>query len=296
VLGILDWFAEELFPDLSKISGASLATLSRTVMEAAHRLLQEQVLVVFLDHAHEADWALLGLLEDYLLGPLAIEPNTLILLSGRGRLYRWKTPELGLKAKFIVLKPFTEDQTGEQFIKQELNVANLQKIYQITGGNPLGNLILGKYDNFQAGLSHLASTILEVVPEEQRDNLREYMEALCVLRVIDAYRIPKLLATYKQDPKLEDMDYNEANRVLDQIKNAGFARYDNTLHGFVMDQLVRTIFESYIKETELKTWKRLHEAAIDLYQYWLLRYPKGRQAWQDEIDYHQKALSGNENL
>lgn len=294
-LDILNSFIRDLVPDRKAGTlGTTPAEMSRHSIEIIQTLLKEKVLVLLLDHVYESDWKLLGNLEDYWLGPLAVEQRTFIILAGRGRVYPWKTPELRLGAEFIDLEPFDEHYTAKQ-LKQISNEAakRLSQILDLSGGNPLGNYLLGTNQDMERALGILIEATLENVPQDQRLRIREYLEALCVLRSFDEERIPKMLAAYYNDPMIERWGYSQARQVRDELVQATFANWNEEMGGFEIDKLVKRIFEYYLKMFKRNKWEALQRTALKLYEAWTTKYERTKDYWQKEVEYHNTNLPTN---
>ena len=121
------------------LSAASdLAGQASTVINNVRRL--NRVLVLLVDYVDESTNDLLNRLEDHCLSPLAVEPNALIVLAGRGREYIWKGPELRLKSEEHDLSPFDPVQTLEQLRKQAPQAAQYSdEIFELSAGVPWSN-------------------------------------------------------------------------------------------------------------------------------------------------------------
>ncbi|HSO28034.1 MAG TPA: hypothetical protein VLS48_08190, partial [Anaerolineales bacterium] len=261
------------------------------VMERVRQRMQNETLVVFVDHVYEASWILLAGLEDYFLGPLAIEPYSFIVLAGRGRPYPWKTPELKFLAEFIDLQSLTLEETTRQISLQvQGNAASRAgQIFASSEGNPLGNYLLSARPA-QEALQDFIEAILAGAPPQARTQLREYMESLCVLRAFDEERIPPLLAAYYQDRAYSGWRHAQARQAREQVVTAGFARWSDEKRAFVFDELLRKSIEHYLQTTQLEKWKNQHSAALQLYVDWRELYPRARKTWQEEVEYHKAAL------
>lgn len=271
--------------------GASLTELSRTIMERTRQQMQNQALILFVDHVYEADWNLLSGLEDYFLGPLAIEPYSMIVLAGRGRPYPWKTPELKFMAEFIDLKPLTLSETTRQITLQVKKVApeRAEQVFATTEGNPLGNYLLSARPADEA-LQDFIEAILAVADPQSRSQLREYLESLCVLRAFDEERIPTMLAAYYRNRAYTGWRHAQARQVREQLVSTGFARWSDDKRAFVFDDLLRKSIERYLRSTQFEKWKNQHGAALQLYVDWRELYPRARKTWQEEVEYHKAAL------
>ncbi|MCX7840440.1 MAG: hypothetical protein N2559_13455, partial [Anaerolineae bacterium] len=264
------------------------AEMSRQVMQELRALLYKQFLVILVDQAYESDWKLLGEIEEYFLGPLAIEPRVFVVMAGRGRAYPWKTPELRLYADFKKLGPFTdENQTVEQLDKQAPEgKGRAKEIHQLSGGNPLANYYLAK----GASIDTVINYILEVISPESRIKAREYLEALCVLQAFDEERIPAMLAAYYDDSTYLRWRYAQTRPVRDLLVKAAFARWNEDAGGFILDSQTQRLVENYLKTEQPDKWKRLHCAAYRLYRNWMEEYSRARDHWQAQAHYHAQQL------
>lgn len=261
---------------------------SRQVMQELRAFFSTQFLVLLVDQAYESDWKLLGEIEEYFLGPLAIEPRVFIVMAGRGRAYPWKTPELRLYAEFRKLGPFPDvKQTAEQIDKQAPEAkTRAEEIHQLSGGNPLANFYLAK----GASLDTVITYILEVIPRESQAQAREYLEALCVLQAFDEERIPTMLAAYHNDPAYLRWKYAQTRLVRDLLVKAAFARWNEDAGGFVLDSQTQHLVENYLKRERPDQWRRLHCAAYRLYRNWMEEYARARDHWQAQANYHAQKL------
>lgn len=264
------------------------AKLSRHFVEEMRKQLRDRVLVLLVDHVYETEWEILDKLEDYVLGPLAIESQTLIVLAGRGRPYPFRTPELRFDAEFKDLDLFDETKTREQLTKQRERAAfRFDEIFHLSKGNPLANYLLAEYENPGEALNQVIDEILKgLVDADQRRNVREYLEALCVLQAFDEARIPIMLAAYHEAPQYQNWSHAQAREVREQVVTAGFAQWDAEVGGYVLDKPTRLLIEQYMKDNEQSTWERLQRAAIKLYQDWKKRYTRTQDRWKKEQDYH----------
>lgn len=267
--------------------GATLPDMSRNLTEDVQKLLEEQGLVLLIDQVYESDWKLLAALEDYLLGPLAMEPRVLIVMAGRGRAYPWKTPPLRLKAEFVDLGPFSDvEVTQEQLKRQhEKAVARTQEIHSLSGGNPLANYLLAVHDDPATALDQVVEGMLNTVPAQQRRQVRDYLEALCVLHSFDEARIPPMLAAYYDDESYQAWTHAQARQVREELIKWAFARWDADQGGYVLDGLTRKLLERYL-QTQPERWERLQRAATELYEGWAQDYPRTQDRWQREVQYH----------
>ena len=277
-----------------RLLGRDLAEMSRTLFRHLGKYLRRQPLVVMVDHVYESDWTLLPLLEDYLLGPLAVEQRVLLVLTGRGRLYPWKNPELSTMATSIgipELRPFRLQATEEQLKRQVPSaIGRAEEIDQLTGGNPLANYLIAADD-----LNRAVEGLLACVPGERLREIRNYSEALCVLRSFDEERIPSMLAAYDDDDSYRQWTYAQARQVREELIRWGLACWDPEQRGDVMDRIIRQLAERYLQTQEPERWRKLHWAAQELYEQWGKDHLPTRDRWQKEAIYHQQ-FSLRENV
>jgi len=271
--------------------GPDLATMSRRLMEHLRGILRKSILLLLMDHVHESNWNLLPLLEDYLLGPLAAEPRVLIIMTGRGRLYPWKTPELRLKADFKDLLPFQRPEETQAQLEQQAYKALPQapEIHTLSQGNPLANYLLGTLGVLE-GLDRVVEEILEPVPADRRRQVREYLEALCVLNAFDEERIPEMLATYYGDDSYRQWTYAQARQVREELIHWAFARWNADAGGYILDPAVRRLVEEYLKKAQPEKWRALQQTAHDMYTRWAEEFARTRERWQKEASYHHRSL------
>ncbi len=273
---------ERLGVDLAEMSQSLLAHLRDQVLERG-------ALALLLDHVHESDWELLRLVEDYLLAPLAMEKRVLFVMTGRGRLYPWQTIELVPRTPDLrLLEPFDPDQIEEQIelLKRRFEIVaqKTEEIQRLSGGNPLTNYLIARYG--KEGLSLALDGLLEPVAEEEREEVREYIKALCVLRSFDEERIKAMLAAYYGDESYREWSYAQARRVRQKLIKWGFATWNSKKRGFVLNEVVRRIAEEYMRTYEKGKWCRLQEEASKIYEEWMSRYKSMEDVWKREYNHH----------
>jgi hypothetical protein len=100
--------------------------------------------------------------------------------------------------------------------------------------------------------------------------------------------MPPLLAAWFDSDRMA-WDYQRCRRIREDMVATRLARWRGR-RGFVMDEAVREMLESALRENEHQRWKELHTAAHDLYAGWVARYPSATARWQPEVDYHAACL------
>jgi hypothetical protein len=323
---LLAWVAKQL--GIVRASYASSRDLSAWLAQDVRKKLESErdlIICLILDSVFEANRGFLDYLERYLLAAFAALPRVLIIMTGRGRPYLWKSPYLRLEREDQSLTPFSLEQVAEQIRRslRDISVtANLsdeaieqlaKKVINLGGGYPLTNELLAralvhqvlgrspKSDDLEQAinsatiddkvLADIASRLLEVIPEKWRDRLREVLNALCVLK--DGFReheMPYFLAELR-NTKPEGPEYtNTAMRGLrDLLLETNLGRWQDTR--YVLDEAVRTVLEQLLKLQKREVWQRLHARAANLYEDWAKRYPNSRQYLEQRAEYHRRVLA-----
>ncbi len=312
VMAILRHAGKELFQE--ETPGITPAEMSRALVHRLREWLGKgRVLVVFVDGIFDASWDFLNELEEYVLGPLAIEPRVLLVLDSRGKGYPWKTPELRVQVESKELQGFDESDTEKQVQRiweETMNrpppaSLNLKHLHQLTRGYPLANSLFavavaeaGRADPEEA-LDTVIRELLESMIDDQSryQEFREILEALCVLRAFDEDRIPQLLAAYyrargdeERAREREQWDYKQTRRVRRDLVRQALASWDEKKGGFVISSYLRHLLETFLKQEHPRVWRALHQRALELYEEWARKYPKTASRWKKEAKYHAEKL------
>lgn len=299
---LLETFAKDVWND--QVDEISLPELSRKVMEETKSHLGTYALVLFVDGVFEADWNFLELLEEHLLGPLAIISNVLIVLSGRSRKFPWATPELRFRADFYDLQPFDLIDTRTQIERlDDPALAAYDKvdvIQEIGQGVPGATVWLAQDEEFlerqkPERLDAILNHLLESIPEEQRRAIRRHIEALCVLRAFDDDRVSRLVQVYEQvvdkKPDSQTISYGVSANIQKTLVHEALAQYQNSEGAYTLDKYLAKLAEEYLKRSKPDLWKALHTAARDLYNDWIDKYERTRERWIKEKAYHEQMLT-----
>lgn len=283
----------------------TLPAASRQLIEALDQRLAGRCLALFVDEVYDANWDFLELFEEYLLGPLAIDPRVLITMAGRGRKFPFSTPELRLYAESETLKPF--DPARTRALVERYNAAAVKDVEQIQAlsqGVPLTASYLARHPDalHQPEAGHLDTMItcmLEPAPPELRLTIRAALEALCVLPSFrDEQMIQTLLATYAQTGRGrsllgQDKVLPASDEVLKMLVYQGMARYDLKLGAYVLDEHLCHLVRAFLPrcEPDQRTWRALHQAALNQYELWADQYDDPKGGWAADIAYHQQEIA-----
>jgi hypothetical protein len=329
---LIAWVAKQL--DIVRAPYAPVRDLSAWLaQDVKHKLESEPNLVIclILDSVFETNWSFLDHLERYLLAAFAALPRVLIVMTGRGRPYLWKSPYLRTEREDQSLTPFSVEQVAEQ-IRRSLSsaphlspaVAGLsnealtrlaRRIIDLGGGYPLTNeLLAGAFvrqaldsmpgdenleqaldrETIDAGvLEEVVCRLLEVVLEDRRGRLREAFDALCVLK--DGFReneMPYLLAALRNiKPEGSAYSMSAMRELRDRLIETNLVRWQDKR--YVLDEAVRIVLERHLKLQRHNVWRRLHEHAADLYATWAQKYPGSRGYFEPRANYHRSVLEEN---
>jgi hypothetical protein len=262
---------------------------SRIVGEKLKELTESKVFLLLLDHVYESNWSLLGVLEAYLLAPVAVLPHAVIVMAGRGKSYPWNTSELVVEASHLM--PFKVDETQRQI---RGSVEEAKRISQITQGIPLENYYMSKEPEEKA-LGQYIIDLLDNVILEDRKEVKEALEVLSILRAFDEERIQTMFsAAFPEEQMKNDMPYGQCRQIKEKLMKNGLASWKPEMRGNVLNDPMRSIVEEYIKRKDFDNWKKLQQTALDLYQRWLEKYSNGKTRWEEEIEYHRHKLASHE--
>jgi len=319
---LVAWVAEQL--GIVRAPYAPVRDLSAWLaQDVKHELESEPHLVIclILDSVFETNWNFLDHLERYLLAAFAALPRVLIVMTGRGRPYLWKSPYLRTERDEQSLTPFSVEQVVEQIRRSLSAVAGLsdealtrlaQRVIDLGGGYPLTNeLLAGAFvrqaldrmagdESLEQALDRetidarvledVADRLLEVVPGDRRHRLDEIFNALCVLK--DGFReneMPYLLAELRNTkPEGSAYSISAMRELRDRLLETNLVRWQDKR--YVLDEAVRTVLEQRLKLQRKDVWRRLHECAADLYATSAQKYPGSRRYFDQRAVYHRSIL------
>jgi hypothetical protein len=326
---LVAWVAEQL--GIVRAPYAPVRDLSAWLAQDVKKKLESErnlVICLILDSVFETNWNFLDHLERYLLAAFAALPRVLIVMTGRGRPYLWKSPYLRTEREDQSLTPFSVEQVVEQIRRSFGNAPNLspavaglsdealtrlaRRVIDLGGGYPLTNELLASafvrqaLDRLPEGgsleqaldretidasvLENVANRLLEVVPGDQRHSLDEIFNALCVLK--DGFReneMPYLLAALRNtQPEGSAYTIAAMRELRDRLIETNLVRWQDKR--YVLDEAVRTVLEQYLKLQRRDVWRRLHACAADLYATWAQKYPGSRGYFDQRAVYHRSIL------
>lgn len=298
---VLEDFAQQVWSE--EIHEVSLPELSRKVMEITEDRLASHCLTLFADGVFEADWNFLELLEEHLLGPLAIQPRVLIVLSGRSRKFPWATPELRFKADFQEINPFNSTETEAQVARlgfsDSISPSELETVQKIGQGVPGATYFLVQGGDFSKSqkletLDTILTHYLASVRADERRKIRNYIEAICVLQAFDDDRVSTLVGVYERStgiaPAGQIVPYEVSVHIQKLLVQEALAHYQQEEGAYKLDQYIAKLAEEYLRRKNPTLWRLLHETALNLYTEWSDKFPRTRNRWAAEATYHAQCL------
>jgi hypothetical protein len=249
-------------------------------------------------------------LEDYFLARCLNLPNTMVILSGRHVVGRWKTFALRpvQEVNVLELPGFDLENTQKQIEAINPRAISLAPtIYGISGGSP---------GNTREILNHIAddpprimetdalhacnrelydalALVSQGLPEKNARELLPALQALCVLQEFDReYEMPVILAAHNGLDG--DWDVVRSAALLDnlskiQVGPGELVYWDKVRNAYVMEEQVRFNLEQLLKLENVELWKTLHRTAMKMYAQWVNEYPEMVIA-EEHSNYHKSIL------
>lgn len=256
---LLKWMAESLevnlppAPVLEEISDRILQHIQQ------HEFSRYWLL---LDSVYECRWEFVDAFETAFLMRFMALPNTFLWASGRGKPYPWKTPE-AQRAILGSLAVFNEESLRHQLEKMGVAEKDIEKrlqwVKKMGKGIPLLTQILVEAKTKEEALANAVGALLEIIPQEKRENLKMDLERLSVL---DGFREEEM--EFILNCEREKISLSKVRQIRDDLLNFSLIRWKNGQ--YVLDQPLQGVLQEYLKACKPDEWKRLNECMIDYYQ------------------------------
>lgn len=296
---IVRWVADQV--EASAPEKAGREELARYLARDVERKYKTGLFVLILDSLFEANWNLLGELEKYLLDPLARLSRVLIVMTGRGRIYPWKSAYLG--GELESLKPLNKKAVKELFQRAGAESSfDFEEAFALSDGNPGVIVLLSQNGARLHLLDKAANYLLDVLPptrpERDRYELRQYFEALCVLEGFRDDILPGMLQAYSDisaysiqyfdNSTYSKWDNEKRNKELSLLIETHLVHWEKGR--YVIDGSIQRILRAYLKQGNPSLWRRLHKRAYEIYLRWSEQYPKQTLHFQKLAQEHEQAL------
>ncbi len=249
----------------------------------------ESTFVLLVDSVFEVNREWLPLLEDHLLAPIAGLENGIVIMTGRGAPFPWRSVPLRNAHREEVLTPFSPIGVTEQLERSKLDadLVRVAHIVSLGGGYPLNSYVLAQSVPPESGLDRLLDILLDFVNSDQQLQTREALESLCVLDRFREREIGSLLAFYRfcrersEDTQLATAE--EARRVRDILLENYLIRWEDD--GYMINDSVRIAYRSYLQYQRPELFKCLLKHAERMYSQWAEQYPNARTHYGQQADY-----------
>ncbi len=231
----------------------------------------------------------LPLLEDHLLTPVASLDNGLVVMTGRGAPFPWRSVPLRQESLEKVLPPFHAQDVGEQLARSALlaDSARAERIHALGGGYPLNTYVLGQADPPEAGLEELVDVLLDFVQSDVQWSVREALEALCVLDCFREREIVIMMTAHRRDTA--ELSMEAARGVRDLLLDNYLMRWQGD--GYVINESVRVAYRSYLRYRAPARFETMTERAIQMYRGWAAQYPNAQTHYRRQADQLEKLLA-----
>ncbi|HAJ37634.1 MAG TPA: hypothetical protein DCL15_18355 [Chloroflexi bacterium] len=230
----------------------------------------------------------LPLLEDQLLTPVASLDNGLVVMTGRGAPFPWRSVPLRQESVEKVLPPFHAQDVGEQLARCAFlaDPARAARIHALGGGYPLNTHVLGQADPPEAELEELVDALLDFVQSGVQRSVREALEALCVLDRFREREIAIMMARHRAESngeeRSEGLSMEDARSVRDLLLDNYLMRWQGA--GYVINESVRVAYRSYLQYHKPTLFAALGCRAIEMYRTWSENYPNAEMYYRRQAE------------
>ncbi len=277
-LELMKWVCQKL--GIAAPRDASLVEARRALIGGVQPIFtQSKVLVIILDAVYEAAWEFVEAVEENFLAPLADLPNTLFVMTGRGRPYPFVSPIFRTRLVECTVEELPK-QNLEDLMRAYPPVSDLdsERLTALGGGSPLvGYLLLQAHDPVQE-LDSIVDYLLGAAPPElNRQRLRESFEALSVLEVFRENEMDVIVKEYyriksnRPTRPLEALPVPVRQLRDELLKTNLFYWVDD---GFRIDGSLRIVLNNYLKRNQNGLWLGLNCAAYRIYSGYAEKYPR----------------------
>lgn len=235
----------------------------------------------------------LPLLEDLLLTPVASLDNGLVVMTGRGAPFPWRSVPLRQESVEKVLPPFHAQDVGEQLARSAFlaDPARAARIHALGGGYPLNTYVLGQADPPEDGLEELVDALLDFVQSDVQRSVREALEALCVLDRFREREIAIMVAHQRAQPKGVELSMEDARSVRDLLLDNYLMRWQGD--GYEINESVRVAYRSYLRYRASARFAAMTDLAIRMYCGWSTQYPNARTYYRRQAEQLKKLLASD---
>jgi hypothetical protein len=290
--------------------GKSAAQISNMFFKELDTLQRSSCIVFLMDEVNTLTKEQVESLETYFLEDCLSLPNTVLILSGRYALKRWKVFPLRPvpKVNVIELLGFDVENTRKQIETLNPQAEDLTiKIHEIGGGSPGNNKMILNYVAYNPlrviegdavhacnkELYDALEALSRVLPQKNAMELLPALQALCILQDFDKeYEPPVMLDVH--NGLNGDWDVRRTTALLNilfeiQVGPGKLVDWDGVKEAYAIEEQCRFNLEQELKLQNTTLWKTLHCTAKKMYAQWADEYPN-MDIFEKKSNYHKSRL------
>ena len=260
-------------------------------------------IVVFFDSVYDSNPEFLVPFEDHVLGILARQPKVMLVLTGRGRRYRWRIVgfrRLTVEHELTHFDTADAEQQLENFRgKQLLANIDIDEILRLSDGHPLSTTILAMNTDFSVALEQIIRSIMDMDLDLKTNlqvgnrplNLRQATESLAVIEEFTEDEMVKLINVDHFNNTPQQLDHKMAVQIRSRLVaiNLAFASGEGG-YGYRLDDRLRTVLSLHLQMQSPSRFTTLHRAARDHFAEWTRDFPDEANLWGPKAASHQNIL------
>lgn len=257
--------------------------------------------VLLVDNVYTPSWEFLKELENYVFGPLSTQERIIMVFTGYGSEYPWKTPELQLRHE--VLMPF-ELESGEienQLRKLAQPGQNIDIKTISLGSSGIPGLItyLMRFGSPE-GYRCYVQDLLENLNLHENPDLILDLRCLAYLPYFTDSHISAVKAIRKAKQKYGENDFEanwqkeldiiDARKTREVLLKSGILVLDDKKSGFVLDGIIRRAIQGSL---QFEDWIEAKRIVSKLYDFFWNEYRSGLDdlEFQTQSNYPSKQTS-----
>jgi hypothetical protein len=261
-----------------ELSDQSIDQLSKLLLESIASSPVSAFAFLF-DHVSELDYQAYETLEQQLLRHLGVLTNVLLVFAGRN--LPWvRSFDLRRRHRQITLLPFDIESTQKQIERQVPGASPISEYVQrLSNGHPWGNYLYAQSLTISFQPKNVEEAFVANSLNFANDReLRETLEALCVLRSIYVEIIPFMINVYFGDDSHPISD-SEAAQILGNLKQAGIVDWSRTKRAWIMTEALRSELEYNLRTRRPTLYSRLIMAAYQHFCKMARLFPRDLEYW-----------------
>ncbi len=291
------------------------------------RLLTDHHIVPILifDTTEKASDDLFYWLEEQVIERVVRGDKVVAIFAGRERV-RFKKFEVRRRVEAVELKPFNQEQTGDQLQKIQQKSPDRRRIYEqllealprgiveavlrFSAGHPLTSrevleklIDISQQREKEIGDKEALKEILgeiggvvdriidQVILEEAEPKLRAYLRNVFIPRKFNVSHLRFCLRRFENESYAEKADSFYLDLIARMVETK-LVRWSSDHRGYILDPIVRKMMANLLREHKEKKDEYIerHQAAIELYDSWITKYPENATSYIIEKLFHRASV------